>query len=124
MLGKRNERNRDNFFQESDSEQEDSNDENTSFFKIDDWITFSADDMTLNSVAMLRVKFLALFTKHIQIPAKSWSEADDAIVQCIVNILTKEEQAVGLTNPATRDVEKKISNESRPDRYIPTSFFP
>ncbi|XP_057292313.1 3'-5' RNA helicase YTHDC2-like [Hydractinia symbiolongicarpus] len=116
--GKRNERNRDNFFQESDSEQEDSNDENTSFFKIDDWITFSADDMTLNSVAMLRVKFLALFTKHIQIPAKSWSEADDAIVQCIVNILTKEEQAVGLTNPATRDVEKKISNESRPDRYL------
>lgn len=65
---------------------------------------------------MLRIKFLALFTKHIQIPGKSWNVADDAIVQCITNILTKEEQAVGITNPATKDIEKRLSFERRNER--------
>lgn len=65
---------------------------------------------------MLRIKFLALFSKHIQIPGKSWNVADDTIVQCIVNVLTKEEQNVGITNPATKDVEKRLAYERRSER--------
>lgn len=73
---------------------------------------------------MLRIKFLALFSKHIQIPAKPWSQADNDIVQAIADILIKEEQAVGLTNPATKDIEKRIAQERRYERYIITiSFF-
>ena len=115
--GKHSSRSNEAFFQESDSEQEEGSVDGSGTFKIDDWILFTADDPALYTVAMLRVKFLVLFTKHIQIPSKSWSEADDAIVKCIANILTKEEQAVGLTNPATRDIEQRISYERRADRY-------
>ena len=55
-------------------------------------------------------------TLIFQIPAKPWSQADDSVVQAIANILTKEEQAVGLTNPATKDIEKRLSFERRNDR--------
>ena len=118
ILGRRNDKNRETFFQESDSEHDESFEDSNSTFKIDDWILFSSDDSSLNAIAMLRIKFLSLFSKHIQLPSKPWSEADDAIVQCIANILTKEEQAVGLTNPATKDVEKKMSYERRNERLV------
>ena len=44
---------------------------------------------------MLRIKFLALFSKHIQIPAKAWSKADSDIVQTIADVLLREEQCAG-----------------------------
>lgn len=114
LLGKKQDKGKEVMFQESDSEQEEGDEVGS--FKIDDWITFTAEDPVLYAIAMLRIKFLALFSKHIQIPAKPWSVADDSIVQCIANILTKEEQFVGLTNPATKDIEKRLSFERRNDR--------
>ena len=65
---------------------------------------------------MLRIKFLALFSKRIQIPTKSWNQVDDHVVQCIVNILTKEEQNVGVTNPATKDIDRRMTYEKRSDK--------
>ena len=65
---------------------------------------------------MLRAKFLALFSKHIQIPSKQWNQADNEVVQAIADILIKEEQAVGLTNPATKDIEKRLAYERRYER--------
>ena len=62
---------------------------------------------------MLRIKFLALFSKHIQIPAKPWTQADGLIVQAIADVLVKEEQVVGLINPATKDIEKRRKHEKR-----------
>ena len=115
--GKKQDKSKEVLFQESDSEQEEGDDV-VGCFKIDDWISFTAEDTVLYAIAMLRIKFLALFSKHIQIPAKPWSLADDSIVQCIANILTKEEQAVGLTNPATKDIEKRLLFERRNDRFV------
>lgn len=113
--GKKQDKSKDTLFQESDSEQE--GEDSVGSFKVDEWISFTAEDPVLYAIAMLRIKFLALFSKRIQIPAKPWTQADDAIVQCIANILTKEEQAVGLTNPATKDIEKRLSFEKRNDRF-------
>ncbi|XP_047132909.1 3'-5' RNA helicase YTHDC2 isoform X1 [Hydra vulgaris] len=109
---------KDAFFQESDSEEEDTSiAEEKSSFKLDDWISFTGEDHILYSIAMLRIKFLALFSKRIQIPAKSWNQVDDHVVQCIVNILTKEEQSVGVTNPATKDIDRRMAYEKRSDKF-------
>jgi len=112
--GRHGDRGKENFFQESDSEEEDSMDDYSSgSFKIDEWISFTGDDSTLYALAMLRIKFLALFSKHIQIPAKQWSQADGDIVQAIADVLIKEEQVVGLINPATKDIEKRRTYERK-----------
>ncbi|XP_066911197.1 3'-5' RNA helicase YTHDC2-like [Clytia hemisphaerica] len=108
---------KDNFFQESDSEEESGQDSNTASFKIDDWMSFTGDDSTLYALAMLRIKFLALFSKHIQIPSKPWTQADSDIVQAIADVLIKEEQVVGLVNPATKDIEKRRGYERKYERY-------
>ena len=108
---------KDNFFQESDSEEESGQDANTASFKIDDWMSFTGDDSTLYALAMLRIKFLALFSKHIQIPSKPWTQADSDIVQAIADVLIKEEQVVGLVNPATKDIEKRRGYERKYERY-------
>ena len=69
FAGKKQDKGKDVMFQESDSEQE--GDDSVGSFKVDDWINFTAEDPVLYAIAMLRIKFLALFSKHIQVSITS-----------------------------------------------------
>ncbi|KAI1301810.1 3'-5' RNA helicase YTHDC2 [Halotydeus destructor] len=73
--------------------------ESDATFKIDDWLSFKtlADDANL--VYSLRQKFQALFLRRMSSPGKSLTLADDAVIKTIVDVMTTEEQVLGLQQP-------------------------
>ena len=93
---------------ESDSEEGDviEKTSKTGSLKIDDWITFQADDCTLSTLAMLKTKLQLLFKKRVQMPQQKWSHADDCLVNCIASLLSTQDKIAGVKNPAV-DVASK-----------------
>uniref|UniRef100_A0A3Q1BZP0 RNA helicase n=1 Tax=Amphiprion ocellaris TaxID=80972 RepID=A0A3Q1BZP0_AMPOC len=78
----------------SDSETED-----LSEMRIDDWIVFQLDSEAAGLVFELRQKWQNLFMKRIRCPSKPWSQQDETIIQTLVSVLGAEEQRAGLHQP-------------------------
>jgi hypothetical protein len=71
-----------------------------SIFRIDDWLVFRVDPEAAALVMQLRLKWHSLFLRRMRAPIKQWSQFDESTVRAIVSILTSEEQALGLQQPA------------------------
>ncbi|XP_074473095.1 3'-5' RNA helicase YTHDC2 isoform X3 [Sebastes fasciatus] len=78
----------------SDSESED-----LSELRIDDWLVFQLDREAAGLVFELRQKWQNLFIKRTRCPSKPWSQQDEAIIRTLVSVLAAEEQEVGLQQP-------------------------
>uniref|UniRef100_A0AAX7SYY5 RNA helicase n=1 Tax=Astatotilapia calliptera TaxID=8154 RepID=A0AAX7SYY5_ASTCA len=78
----------------SDSETED-----LSEIRIDDWLGFEMDREAAGLLSELRQKWQSLFIKRIRCPSKPWSQQDEAVIQTLVSVLGAEEQAAGLQQP-------------------------
>uniref|UniRef100_A0A3B5AQ11 RNA helicase n=1 Tax=Stegastes partitus TaxID=144197 RepID=A0A3B5AQ11_9TELE len=81
---------------DTESQQDDSSDSETedlTEMRIDEWIVFHLDREAAELVFELRQRWQNLFTKRIRCPSKPWSQQDEAIV------LGTEEQSAGLQQP-------------------------
>ncbi|XP_023280769.1 YTH domain-containing protein 2-like [Seriola lalandi dorsalis] len=79
----------------SDSETEDQTE-----LRIDDWLVFQLDREAAGMVFELRQKWQSLFIKRIRCPSKPWSQQDEAIIRTLVSVLAAEEQGAGLQQPS------------------------
>ncbi|XP_047426501.1 3'-5' RNA helicase YTHDC2 isoform X2 [Mugil cephalus] len=77
----------------------DSDTEDLTEMRIDEWLVFHLDRETAGLVFDLRHKWQNLFIKRIRCPSKPWSQQDEAIIQALVSVLGAEEQAAGLQQP-------------------------
>ncbi|ESO89626.1 hypothetical protein LOTGIDRAFT_124894 [Lottia gigantea] len=84
----------------SESEGEDKEDMKKSSFSIDEWISFRIDKDACQLVYELRQKWNNLFLRRMRAPAKPWSQMDESIIRAVINVLTNEEQSIGLQQPA------------------------
>ncbi|XP_040915601.1 3'-5' RNA helicase YTHDC2 isoform X2 [Toxotes jaculatrix] len=80
---------------DSDSETED-----LSEMRIDDWLVFQLDREAAGLLFELRQKWQNLFCKRIRCPSKPWSPQDEAIIHTLVSVLVAEEQGAGLQQPS------------------------
>jgi len=48
-------------------------------------------------IVQLRTKWYSLFARRIRNPSKPWQQEDEAILSTIINILSSEDQTIGLT---------------------------
>jgi hypothetical protein len=71
-----------------------------STFRIDDWLVFRVDPEAAALMMQLRQKWHSLFLRRMRAPVKQWSQFDESTVRTIVSVLTSEEQALGLQQPA------------------------
>lgn len=85
--------------QDSDSEIEDSTSKEKSYFKIDSWISFQVNPDIAQLAFQIRQKWHALFLRRMYSPSKPLSQAEDAVIKAVVEILSIEEQALGLQQP-------------------------
>ncbi|KAK7115641.1 3'-5' RNA helicase YTHDC2-like [Littorina saxatilis] len=86
--------------EQSDSEGEEKSEAKKTQLQLDDWLTFSVDSDAAHLALQLRQKWHALFLRRMRAPSKPWSQSDEEVVRAVINILTNEEQAVGLQQPA------------------------
>uniref|UniRef100_T1JES8 RNA helicase n=1 Tax=Strigamia maritima TaxID=126957 RepID=T1JES8_STRMM len=84
---------------DSDSEFEEKNESQKAMLKIDDWVSFRVDSEAVHLALQLRQKWHSLFLRRMRAPSKPWSQVDEAVVRTIINILSSEEQALGLQQP-------------------------
>ena len=85
--------------------------------KIDDWIQFQGDDEVLEMILLLKTKFLSSFVRRVSSDGRSWSHADDSIVQCVVNLLSEEENPSMKSQSYSRErPNRKTSNDEKNDR--------
>uniref|UniRef100_A0AAX7VGM5 RNA helicase n=1 Tax=Astatotilapia calliptera TaxID=8154 RepID=A0AAX7VGM5_ASTCA len=77
----------------------DSETEDLSEIRIDDWLGFEMDREAAGLLSELRQKWQSLFIKRIRCPSKPWSQQDEAVIQTLVSVLGAEEQAAGLQQP-------------------------
>ena len=54
----------------SDSENDDPEDANNSIMRLDDWISFKSDSLTIQSLVQLRLKWSVMFLKRLKSPGK------------------------------------------------------
>lgn len=99
--------------------------------KIDDWICFHGDDDVLETLLLLKTKFLSSFVRRIASDGRSWSHSDEAVVQCIVNVLSGEEDpkesSKSNTNWKSSKSSKKTNDRERNENtqeWIPMSRGP
>lgn len=71
----------------------------SALLKIDDWLAFKTTPEIASLVIPLRQKWHALFLRRMESPLKSMSSADDMVIKTIVQVLTSQEQALGLQQP-------------------------
>ena len=92
--------------------------------KIDDWVVFCSDRGTIDMVLKLRQKVSSLFLRRLADVArlKASSEADDTVLDTIVDILTAEDMFHNFSQPAgvgqrpvTLGADKRSS--ARPHKY-------
>ncbi|XP_060076466.1 3'-5' RNA helicase YTHDC2-like [Ylistrum balloti] len=86
--------------EESDSEGEDQEDERKTTLQLDEWLGLKLDNETMSIVLQLRQKWNSLLLRRMKSPSKTWSQLDESVVRTIVNVLTNEEQTMGLQQPA------------------------
>ncbi|KAG1669651.1 3'-5' RNA helicase YTHDC2 [Nymphon striatum] len=87
--------------EDSDSECEvEENEQNTySTFEIDDWLSFQLSPNNIQLLMHLRQKWHALFLKRLRNPSKPWMQCDEMVLSTLVNVLTSQEQDLGLQQP-------------------------
>lgn len=71
-----------------------------STFRIDEWLLFRVDPEAAALMMQLRQKWHSLFLRRMRAPVKQWSQYDESTIRTIVSVLTSEEQALGLQQPA------------------------
>lgn len=84
----------------SDSEGEDKDDGTRAQLRLDDWIAFRLDPDASALIVQLRQKWHSLFLRRMRSPTKLWSQFDESTIRTVVAVLTNEEQALGLQQPA------------------------
>ena len=84
----------------SDSEGEEKEDGRRAVLRLDDWIGFRVDAEASALVVQLRQKWHSLFLRRMRAPNKLWSQSDEMTIRTVVGVLTNEEQALGLQQPA------------------------
>ena len=84
----------------SDSDTEDKEDGRRATLKIDDWTMFRLDSDASALIIQLRLKWHSLFLRRMRAPTKLWSQFDESTIRTVVAVLTNEEQALGLQQPA------------------------
>lgn len=84
----------------SDSEEETDGDTSKTTLQLDDWLKFKIDPETATCIMQLRTKWHSLFLRRMRNPSKPWSQIDEAVIRTVINVLTNEEQALGLQQPA------------------------
>ena len=85
--------------------------------KIDDWIQFHGDDEALEMILQLKTKLLSSFVRRVSSDGRSWSHSDDAVVQCVVNVLSDEENPRTKSQSSSREKPpRKVSNGEKNDR--------
>ncbi|XP_012707270.2 3'-5' RNA helicase YTHDC2 isoform X1 [Fundulus heteroclitus] len=77
----------------------DSDTEDLTEIKIDDWLAFQLERETAGLVCELRQKWQDLFLKRMRCPSKPWSQQDEAVIQTLVSVLGAEDQEAGLQQP-------------------------
>uniref|UniRef100_A0A1A7XDF5 RNA helicase n=1 Tax=Iconisemion striatum TaxID=60296 RepID=A0A1A7XDF5_9TELE len=77
----------------------DSDSEELTDMRIDDWLVFKLEQETAGLVSELRNKWQSLLSKRIRCPSKPWSQQDEAIIQTLVSVLGAQEQEAGLQQP-------------------------
>ncbi|XP_074650448.1 3'-5' RNA helicase YTHDC2-like [Tubulanus polymorphus] len=85
---------------ESDGENEIEGTSSKTTIKIDDFIAFKVDSEAASLALQLRQKWHSLFLRRMRAPAKPWSPVDENVIRTVINVLTNEEQALGLQQPA------------------------
>lgn len=83
---------------ESDSEVDEFHE--GTIFKLDDWVVFKLDPETAQLFLHLRQKWNALFLRRMKAPNKAMSALDEKVINTLVTVITNEEQACGLQQPA------------------------
>jgi hypothetical protein len=68
--------------------------------RLDDWLVFRVDTEAAALVMQLRMKWHSLFLRRMRAPTKPWSQFDESTIRAVVGVLTSEEQALGLIQPA------------------------
>lgn len=81
----------------SEDDEEAGND--STIFKIDDWLTFRITPETAQLAFHLRQKWQALFLRRMSSPTKPLSASDDAVIKTVVEVLTTEEQKLNIPQP-------------------------
>ncbi|XP_041370241.1 3'-5' RNA helicase YTHDC2-like isoform X2 [Gigantopelta aegis] len=84
----------------SDSESEDSEEMKKPTLHIDEWLQFRIDPEAANLILQLRQKWHCLFLRRMRAPSKPWSQMDESVVRAVINVLTNEEQSLGMQQPA------------------------
>ena len=84
---------------ESDSESEDQMQRNKQVFKVDEWLQFRVDPNIAALTLQLRQKFNSLIMRRMSAPSKPMTPSDDIIVKTVVEVLSSEEQNLGLQQP-------------------------
>ncbi|CAJ1070962.1 '-5' RNA helicase YTHDC2 isoform X2 [Xyrichtys novacula] len=80
-------------------EDSDSDEEELSEMKIDDWLAFQLDSEAAKLVFDLRQKWQNLFIRTIRSPTKLRSQEDEGVIRALVSVLSAEEQGAGLQQP-------------------------
>jgi len=68
--------------------------------RLDDWLVFRVDAEAAALVMQMRQKWHSLFLRRMRAPTKPWSQFDESTVRSIVSVMTNEELALGLQQPA------------------------
>ncbi|KAJ8304720.1 hypothetical protein KUTeg_018303 [Tegillarca granosa] len=108
----------------SDSESEDKEELTKTSIQLDEWLNFKVDSETGNLVVNLRQKWHSLFLRRMRAPSKPWSQVDEAVIRAVINVLTNEEQALGLQQPAgigQRPRPMKTPKGSNTDHHFDSS---
>ena len=63
----------------SDSENDDPEDANNSIMRLDEWISFKSDSLTIQSLVQLRLKWSVMFLKRLKSPGKPVTQASATI---------------------------------------------
>ncbi|XP_075918295.1 3'-5' RNA helicase YTHDC2-like [Petromyzon marinus] len=85
---------------EIEEEGEEEEEVNTAVLHLDEWINFKLDPEAANLLLRLRQKWRALFARRMREPSRAPSQADEATVSAVVAALAREDEALGLRQPA------------------------
>ena len=83
----------------SDSENENPEEANNSILRLDEWISFKSDSLTIQNLVQLRLKWSVMFLKRLKSPGKPITQDDEKLVRTLVNLLSEEEVNLGLSVP-------------------------
>ncbi|XP_070542906.1 3'-5' RNA helicase YTHDC2-like [Ptychodera flava] len=84
----------------SSSEGEGEDDGKKANMRVDEWISFKIDAEAATYTLQLRQKWHSLFLRRMRAPSKPWSQVDESVIRAVIGVLTNEEQALGLQQPA------------------------